>query len=145
MKNEISKWKGGSDEVSPVFLKLWNMVSQTSHEWELFSQGLLLQLLYLEVWIPLSTCIPKIKKIKKSITTTLSWICEDIMKKREKNTLPPGNDLIFQQRASFSGAYAADPMDVRTFGLVASAGTGNSISTFVAVLQSQQHYWSNHP
>jgi hypothetical protein len=50
------------------------------------------------------------------------------------NTLPPGKDLIFQINASFSGAYAADPIDVRTFGVVASTGTGNSISTFVAVL-----------
>jgi len=49
--------------------------------------------------------------------------------------LPPGKDFIFQTNASLSGAYAADPMDVRTLGLVASAGTGTSISTFVAVLQ----------
>jgi len=51
-----------------------------------------------------------------------------------EDTLPPGKDLIFQINASFSGAYAADPIDVRTLGLVASTGTGNSISTFVAVL-----------
>jgi len=50
-------------------------------------------------------------------------------------TLPPGKDFIFQINASLSGAYAADPMDVRTLGLVASAGTGTSISTFVAVLR----------
>jgi len=50
--------------------------------------------------------------------------------------LPPGNDLIFQINASFSGAYDADPIEVRTFGLVASAGTGNSTSTFVAVLKN---------
>lgn len=50
------------------------------------------------------------------------------------NTLPPGKDLIFQTIASFSGAYAAEPIDVRTFGFMASAGAGNSISTFVAVL-----------
>lgn len=49
-------------------------------------------------------------------------------------TFPPGKDLIFQTNASFSGAYDAEPIDVRTFGLVASAGTGSSISTFVAVL-----------
>lgn len=51
--------------------------------------------------------------------------------------MPPGKDLIFQINASFSGAYDADPIEVRTFGLVASAGTGNSISTFVAVLYNQ--------
>jgi hypothetical protein len=51
-----------------------------------------------------------------------------------QDTLPPGKDLIFQINASFSGAYDADPIDVRTLGLVASTGTGNSISTFVAVL-----------
>ena len=52
-------------------------------------------------------------------------------------TLPPGKDLIFQTNASFSGAYAADPMEVRMFGLVASEGTGNSISTFVSVLHTE--------
>jgi len=49
-------------------------------------------------------------------------------------TLLPGKDLIFQIKASFSGAYVADPIDVRILGFVASDGTGNSISTFVAVL-----------
>jgi hypothetical protein len=49
-------------------------------------------------------------------------------------TLLPGKDLIFQTKASRSGAYVADPIDVRTLGFVESDGTGNSISTFVAVL-----------
>lgn len=53
-------------------------------------------------------------------------------------TLFPGKDLIFQTNASFSGAYEADPRDVLTVGLDASVGTGNSISTFVAVLQSKE-------
>jgi hypothetical protein len=50
--------------------------------------------------------------------------------------LPPGKDLIFQTKASFSGAYAAEPIEVLIFGFVESAGTGTSISTFVAVLQN---------
>lgn len=50
-------------------------------------------------------------------------------------TLPPGKDFIFQTNESFSGAYEADPIDVRTLGLVASDGTGISISTLVAVLK----------
>lgn len=54
--------------------------------------------------------------------------------KRKLPTLLPGKDLIFQTKASLSGAYAADPIDVRTLGFVASAGTGKWISTFVAVL-----------
>lgn len=45
--------------------------------------------------------------------------------------------MIFQTKASFSGAYVADPIDVRTLGFVASGGTGNSISTFVAVLKQK--------
>lgn len=50
------------------------------------------------------------------------------------STLLPGNDLIFHTTASLSGAYVAYPIDVRMMGLIASDGTGNSISTFVAVL-----------
>lgn len=50
------------------------------------------------------------------------------------HTLPPGKDFIFQTRASFSGTYAADPIEVLTLGFVASESTGSSISTFVAVL-----------
>lgn len=49
-------------------------------------------------------------------------------------TLPPGNDFIFHNSASFSGSYAAKPMEVRIVGLVPSEGIGTSISTLVAVL-----------
>lgn len=49
-------------------------------------------------------------------------------------TLLPGKDFIFHNKASLSGAYVADPIDVSTLGFVASGVTGNSISTFVAVL-----------
>ena len=52
----------------------------------------------------------------------------------QNQTLVPGKDLIFQTKLSFSGAYVAEPIDVRTFGFVASDGTGNWISTLVAVL-----------
>jgi hypothetical protein len=55
---------------------------------------------------------------------------------KKENTFPPGKDLIFHNNASFSGAYDADPIDVRILGLEASTATGNSISTFVAVLCS---------
>lgn len=50
------------------------------------------------------------------------------------HTLWPGKDFIFQINASLSGAYDAEPMDVRILGFVASDGTGNSISTLLAVL-----------
>jgi len=63
-----------------------------------------------------------------------NWAEKDILK--WTHTLPPGKDFIFQTIASFSGAYDADPIDVRTSGFVASDGTGNSISTFVAVLHN---------
>ena len=53
-----------------------------------------------------------------------------------QDTFPPRNDFIFQSKASLSGEYAEVPIDVCTWGVDASAGTGNSISTFVAVLQS---------
>lgn len=59
---------------------------------------------------------------------------EHLEKTTDSLTLPPGKDLIFQIIASLSGAYDADPIDVRTFGFEASADTGSSISTFVAVL-----------
>jgi len=55
---------------------------------------------------------------------------------KKENTFPPGKDLIFHNNASFSGAYDADPIDVRILGLETSTATGNSISTFVAVLCS---------
>jgi hypothetical protein len=54
-------------------------------------------------------------------------------------TFPPGKDLIFHTKASFSGAYTADPIDVRTEGVVASEDTGSSISTFVAVLKDMMY------
>lgn len=59
---------------------------------------------------------------------------EQLNNKWSADTLPPGKDLIFQINASSSGTYDADPIDVRTSGLEASDDTGNSISTFVAVL-----------
>lgn len=55
---------------------------------------------------------------------------------KQTHTFPPGKDLIFHIKASCSGAYDADPIDVRTLGLEASVGTGKLISTFVAVLLS---------
>lgn len=61
-----------------------------------------------------------------------------------KSTLLPGNDLIFQTKASFSGAYEAEPNDVLKLGLVASDGTGSSISTFVAVLCHKNSNPSNY-
>ena len=51
-------------------------------------------------------------------------------------TFPPGNDLIFHSSASLSGAYCAVPMEVRAAGSMASGGSGNSISTLVAVERS---------
>lgn len=46
----------------------------------------------------------------------------------------PGKALIFHNKASLSGAYLADPIDVFILGFVASVGTGISIVTLVAVL-----------
>ena len=62
-------------------------------------------------------------------------------KPKSAQNLAPGKDLIFQIIASLSGAYDADPIDVRTFGLEASADTGNSISTFVAVLYNTFYFY----
>lgn len=53
-------------------------------------------------------------------------------------TFPPGKDLIFHNNASLSGAYTAEPIDVRTVGVVASDETGSSISTLVAVLEDKK-------
>ena len=47
--------------------------------------------------------------------------------------------MILHINASFSGAYTADPIDVRTDGVVASEETGSSISTFVAVLKDVRY------
>lgn len=80
---------------------------------------------------------------------------------RSMNSFPPGKFLIFQTRASFSGAYIAVPCqkerlckgsscsaklispeleaqtcDARTVGVIASGGIGRIISTFVAALRS---------
>lgn len=52
-------------------------------------------------------------------------------------TLSPGKVLILHISESCSGAYEADPIDVRTIGFVASDGTGISIWTFVALLYSK--------
>lgn len=52
---------------------------------------------------------------------------------RIKYSLPPGNDLIVQVIAFCSGAYFTLPMVVLNLGESASAGTGITISTLLAV------------
>lgn len=59
---------------------------------------------------------------------------------KQNRTLLPGKDFIFQTTASLSGAYEADPIDVRMLGFVASEGTGNSMKTFVALLYQKRSF-----
>lgn len=61
---------------------------------------------------------------KKKFKCKLDLMAPPINPEREvtSRTFPPGKDFIFQTNASFSGAYAAEPM----IGLVASEVTGSS-------------------
>ena len=81
------------------------MVSRTLHELELFSLELPLQMLLKEgETLPL-TYTPEFSRLRSRKLAFMHKLgIIDREANKILNTLPPGNDLIFQHNASFSGA-----------------------------------------